>query len=188
MNINILSLEELVTGDYRLEDFIDIENDLHDLHGNIYGNDFWTLENFLKKLPEKFQYSKICVSDKRILGFSIAYLYSTDWVHISRVGIEPKNQGLGYGKKLLLSQMNSFNDLRIKMCTIDVTSRNIKAIHLYKNIGFVEFPGNYLQKYAQLRNRNIEEYVIPESIYSAMYRNFSQLSSDELLFHFLGHA
>jgi ribosomal protein S18 acetylase RimI-like enzyme len=187
MNINILSLEEVVTGNYRLEDFIDIENNLHDLQGNIYGNDCWTLENFLNPLPSKLHLSKICVSDKKIIGFSIVYLYSTDWAHISRVGIDPKNQGLGYGKKMLLLQMDSLNDLKIKMCTIDVKSENGKAIHLYNNLGFLKFTEKYLQKYVRLRNRVEQEYLDSESIYTAMYKNFCQLSSGDLLFHFLGH-
>ena len=187
MNINILTLEEVITGNYRLEDLIDIENNLHDLQGDIYGDDYWTLENFLYALPAKQQLSRICVSDKRIIGFSIVYLYSTDWAHISRVGIDLKCQGLGYGKRMLLLQTDLLNDLKIRMCTIDVKSMNIKAIHLYNNLGFSKFSGEYLQKYVQLRKRREEEYLNSDCIYTAMYKNFCQLSSEDLLFHFLGH-
>ena len=108
-------------------------------------------ENFGKKQKEKTNFDK---NEKNVLGYIVFYgtIESTD---IFEVAIEKKYQGLGFGEILMTESIGKLsedrknlkeNDLSEKEKTdfsenkflLEVNEKNVKALKLYKKIGFEE--------------------------------------------------
>ena len=111
-------------------------------------------ENFGKKQKEKTNFDKNEENQKNVLGYIVFYgtIESTD---IFEVAIEKKYQGRGFGEILMTESMGKLsedrknlkeNDLSEKEKTdfsenkflLEVNEKNVKALKLYKEIGFEE--------------------------------------------------
>ena len=111
-------------------------------------------ENFGKKQKEKTNFDKNEENQKNVLGYIVFYgtIESTD---IFEVAIEKKYQGRGFGEILMTESMGKLsedrknlkeNDLLEKEKTdfsknkflLEVNEKNVKALKLYKKIGFEE--------------------------------------------------
>ena len=111
-------------------------------------------ENFGKKQKEKTNFDKNEENKKNVLGYIVFYgtIESTD---IFEVAIEKKYQGRGFGEILMTESMGKLsedtknlkeNDLSEKEKTdfsenkflLEVNEKNVKALKLYKKIGFEE--------------------------------------------------
>ena len=111
-------------------------------------------ENFGKKQKEKTNFDKNEENKKNVLGYIVFYgtIESTD---IFEVAIEKKYQGRGFGEILMTESMGKLsedrknlkeNDLLEKEKTdfsknkflLEVNEKNVKALKLYKKIGFEE--------------------------------------------------
>ena len=111
-------------------------------------------ENFGKKQKEKTNFDKNEENQKNVLGYIVFYgiIESTD---IFEVAIEKKYQGRGFGEILMTESMEKLsedrknlkeNDLSEKEKTdfsenkflLEVNEKNVKALKLYKKIGFEE--------------------------------------------------
>ena len=111
-------------------------------------------ENFGKKQKEKTNFDKNEENQKNVLGYIVFYgtIESTD---IFEVAIEKKYQGRGFGEILMTESMGKLsedrknlkeNDLSEKEKTdfsenkflLEVNEKNVKALKLYKKIGFEE--------------------------------------------------
>ena len=111
-------------------------------------------ENFGKKQKEKINFDKNEENEKNVLGYIVFYgtIESTD---IFEVAIEKKYQGRGFGEILMTKSMGKLsedrknlkeNDLSEKEKTdfsenkflLEVNEKNVKALKLYKKIGFEE--------------------------------------------------
>ena len=111
-------------------------------------------ENFGKKQKEKTNFDKNEENQKNVLGYVVFYgtIESTD---IFEVAIEKKYQGRGFGEILMTESMGKLsedrknlkeNDLSEKEKTdfsenkflLEVNEKNVKALKLYKKIGFEE--------------------------------------------------
>ena len=111
-------------------------------------------ENFGKKQKEKTNFDKNEKNKKNVLGYVVFYgtIESTD---IFELAIEKKYQGRGFGEILMTDSMGKLsedrknlkeNDLSEKEKTdfsenkflLEVNEKNVKALKLYKKIGFEE--------------------------------------------------
>ena len=111
-------------------------------------------ENFGKKQKEKTNFDKNEKNKKNVLGYVVFYgtIESTD---IFELAIEKKYQGRGFGEILMTESMGKLsedtknlkeNDLSEKEKTdfsenkflLEVNEKNVKALKLYKKIGFEE--------------------------------------------------
>ena len=111
-------------------------------------------ENFGKKQKEKTNFDKNEENQKNVLGYVVFYgtIESTD---IFELAIEKKYQGRGFGEILMTESMGKLsedrknlkeNDLSEKEKTdfsenkflLEVNEKNVKALKLYKKIGFEE--------------------------------------------------
>ena len=111
-------------------------------------------ENFGKKQKEKTNFDKNEENQKNVLGYIVFYgtIESTD---IFEVAIEKKYQGRGFGEILMTESIGKLsedrknlkeNDLSEKEKTdfsenkflLEVNEKNVKALKLYKKIGFEE--------------------------------------------------
>ena len=111
-------------------------------------------ENIGKKQKEKTNFDKNEENQKNVLGYIVFYgtIESTD---IFELAIEKKYQGRGFGEILMTESMGKLsedrknlkeNDLLEKEKTgfsenkflLEVNEKNVKALKLYKKIGFEE--------------------------------------------------
>ena len=111
-------------------------------------------ENFGKKQKEKTNFDKNEENQKNVLGYIVFYgtIESTD---IFELAIEKKYQGRGFGEILMTESIGKLsedrknlkeNDLSEKEKTdfsenkflLEVNEKNVKALKLYKKIGFEE--------------------------------------------------
>ena len=111
-------------------------------------------ENFGKKQKEKTNFDKNEENQKNVLGYIVFYgtIESTD---VFEVAIEKKYQGRGFGEILMTESIGKLsedrknlkeNDLSEKEKTdfsenkflLEVNEKNVKALKLYKKIGFEE--------------------------------------------------
>ena len=121
-------------------------------------------ENFRKKQKEKTNFDKNEKNKKNVLGYVVFYgtIESTD---IFELAIEKKYQGRGFGEILMTESMGKLsedrknlkeNDLLEKEKTdssknkflLEVNEKNVKALKLYKKIGFekISIRKNYYGK------------------------------------------
>ena len=111
-------------------------------------------ENFGKKQKEKTNFDKNEGNQKNVLGYIVFYgtIESTD---IFEVAIEKKYQGRGFGEILMTGSMgklsedrknlkgndlleNEKTDFSENKFLLEVNEKNVKALKLYKKIGFEE--------------------------------------------------
>lgn len=105
---------------------------------------------------------------ENILGYAI-YDYVLDTATLQNICITPRNQGNGLGFNLLskslelLAQSESFQP-KLEKIFLEVRISNIKAINLYKKVGFVEdgirknyYPCASGREHALLMSKSIDE-------------------------------
>lgn len=111
-------------------------------------------ENFGKKQKEKTNFDKNEENQKNVLGYIVFYgtIESTD---IFELAIEKKYQGRGFGEILMTESMgklsedrknlkgndlweNEKTDFSENKFLLEVNEKNVKALKLYKKIGFEE--------------------------------------------------
>ena len=111
-------------------------------------------ENFGKKQKEKTNFDKNEKNKKNVLGYVVFYgtIESTD---IFELAIEKKYQGRGFGEILMTESMgklsedrknlkgndlweNEKTDFSENKFLLEVNEKNVKALKLYKKIGFEE--------------------------------------------------
>jgi hypothetical protein len=56
---------------------------------------------------------------------------------IQNIGITPPHRGLGLGTSLIFQCLEGFRQASIKVAHLEVTSQNVRAIQLYRRLGFV---------------------------------------------------
>ena len=74
-------------------------------------------------------------------GEVVGYLYGQNVVGevtILNVAVDPKHQGKGYGKKLLLAFMDAMKAAKGEEIWLEVRESNTRAAQLYESLGFNE--------------------------------------------------
>lgn len=82
--------------------------------------------------------------NNELAGYLMARELSEDEIEIQDIGVSPKYRRMGVATKLIRALLNKF----IKHnCLLEVRSRNISAINLYKSLGF-KHEGNRYNYYS----------------------------------------
>ena len=78
------------------------------------------------------------MEDDTVLGYAV-YDYVLDESTLQNISVAAENQGRGLGRHLLLESMRMLKDeLGIVRMMLEVRISNIKAINLYKSVGFAQ--------------------------------------------------
>lgn len=155
-----------------IADIIFIEKQLIKLLGNDYDTLEWTEKEFLHSLPQKYKYSFGITLEGRLVGFSIAYEFMSNYCHISRVGVLPEFSGNGYGAELFKSQLLTMYNNGIKICSIDLTKSNTRAFSFYSKFGFRRLLNESLESYILIKSREKHEYKGDNYTHLALLKEF----------------
>lgn len=130
---------EIVNSDIELIAFRD---DYFEEYKNVYNKCFYDMRKFLDIQPYCFYSSIDELGDKKekifILKENDELIGSVAIVdgEIDDLIVNPKYQGKGYGKKILLYAINKMQSLKVEKITLHVAKWNEKAVRIYENNGF----------------------------------------------------
>lgn len=98
----------------------------------------WSPQNYMFELTRRNSTYLLVMADERLIGVLGIAKKSKKEAHISNIGIHPDYQNKNIGHYLLnlsfaMAKENGFTKL-----TLEVDSENIRAIKLYKSLGFYE--------------------------------------------------
>ncbi len=113
------------------------EQDLEDVHNinlNSFTTDAWSFDALKREF--KLPYSKRFVMeiDGEIVAY-IIYWVIRDEATIMTFAVKPDFRGTGVGKRLFWESAKLLNG-KVKDIVLDVRKSNIRAIRLYKSLGF----------------------------------------------------
>jgi ribosomal protein S18 acetylase RimI-like enzyme len=92
-------------------------------------DEYWTIDNFLYPLPNKFDYSLVAIEDNKVQAFIVASLKGPV-VHIHKFMTHPKLRGKGIGTKVLEEFITSISKY-CKGITLKVYGENVLAQNFY---------------------------------------------------------
>jgi len=95
----------------------------------------WTLNNFLKHLNQKWDYSFAYFIENQIVGFIVCSIRAGN-PHIHRFAVLPEYQGKGIGRSLLNHICNLSSNNHLKYVTLQVKKLNFDAQRYYEHHGF----------------------------------------------------
>ncbi|WP_294495030.1 ribosomal protein S18-alanine N-acetyltransferase [uncultured Ruminobacter sp.] len=97
----------------------------------------WSEKIFLDSVGDNYRFY-VLVEDDTVLGYAV-YDYVLDESTLQNISVAAENQGRGLGRHLLLESMRMLKDeLGIVRMMLEVRISNIKAINLYKSVGFAQ--------------------------------------------------
>ena len=96
----------------------------------------WIREQIL--LENIFSYKIVLEKDNQIVGFLFSEIIYEE-ANILLIAIKKEFQGKGFGKLLLKEFLQVCKEKKVKKIFLEVSTNNIKAINLYKKLGFDEF-------------------------------------------------
>lgn len=111
-----------------------IKNFLKDIFGKDFDDSYFSDSNNPTVLEINGQ----------IVGY-LSYFYILDEAELFLIAVKREYQSLGYGKILLEYLLNKLKENNVKVCYLEVSAKNSKAINLYKKFGFYEY--GYREKY-----------------------------------------
>lgn len=97
--------------------------------------DNWSEENFMNSFKWDLPVFVIKDLNDLVVGYSIS-LFCLEEVKIINVMIDPKYQGQGYGKAIMLHVLHDAISQGIQYAMLDVRVINTAAISLYHQLGF----------------------------------------------------
>lgn len=96
----------------------------------------WTKESFLKDLTENFcSIYFVAEVDGDIAGYLGLWHVVTEG-HMTNVAVSQKYQNIGVANKLIQKMVDTAIEKEMIGLTLEVSTINEKAIHLYKKFGF----------------------------------------------------
>ncbi|WP_461829321.1 ribosomal protein S18-alanine N-acetyltransferase [Aquifex sp.] len=97
-----------------------------------FTTDAWSRFAFEKEFENKFSKRFVLELDGRVVGY-IIYWVVRDEATIMTFAIDKEHQNRGYGEFLLRESLKKINAKRI---LLDVRKTNLRAINLYRKLGF----------------------------------------------------
>ncbi|WP_461207421.1 ribosomal protein S18-alanine N-acetyltransferase [Clostridium sp. DL1XJH146] len=99
--------------------------------------DKWSITTVHDELDSKFTKYFAAFYDNILVGYIGLWLI-LDEAHITSVAVHPEFRRLKIGSKLIQKSIATTNKLNINSYTLEVRSKNMPAINLYKSFGFKE--------------------------------------------------
>lgn len=96
----------------------------------------WTLESFIKDFTENFCANYfVAICDEEIAGY-IGFWHVITEGHMTNIAVAKKHEGKGIGQKLLQKMIDEAIEKEMIGITLECSTVNEKALHLYKKFGF----------------------------------------------------
>ena len=115
---------------FKREDLLDV----YRINKENFTTDAWTLEGFEREFQLEYSLSYVIEKDGEVVGYAIVWLIH-DEANIMTFGIKKDLWGMGLGKRLLSHIIQELKGKANKIL-LDVRVSNIRAIRLYKSMGF----------------------------------------------------
>ena len=98
-------------------------------------NGIWSRKHWENELSSK---NRICLglfSDRDLIAMACGWIV-LDEIQITAIAVHPLFRRKGFGKLILSKLLNLAKEKNAKKATLEVDSKNHKALHLYKSLGF----------------------------------------------------
>lgn len=99
-----------------------------------FTTDAWSRKAFEREFELDYSHPFVLEEEGRVVGYAVVWKVLDD-VNIMSFAIDRSLWGKGYGKKLLAFVIQRFKH-EAKSITLDVRRSNLRAIRLYKSMGF----------------------------------------------------
>ncbi len=107
------------------------------LEKETFGSEAWTEKDYLEILGLDYAYYLVASEGNEILG-SCGLRNMCGDGEITNVMIAPEARRRGIGYEMLCELMKRTEEIGVRNFTLEVRSKNIPAITLYKKLGFTE--------------------------------------------------
>ncbi|WAM34030.1 ribosomal protein S18-alanine N-acetyltransferase [Caldicellulosiruptor morganii] len=97
----------------------------------------WSRESFLAEMENENAIYFVYEEDSKVWGFAGMY-HIIDEGHITNIAVHPQKRKQGIGRALLSALLCYAKENGMVALTLEVRSKNIPAISLYKRFGFEE--------------------------------------------------
>lgn len=114
-----------------------------------FNKDAWSKQAFEREFALDYSYKFVLELNDQIIGYCILWVIH-DTANIITFAIKKDYWGLGYGKRFLSHLIEKFKD-RVRSMALDVRKSNIRAIRLYRSLGF-ERVGERIKYYSDGEN------------------------------------
>ncbi|RUM28798.1 MAG: ribosomal-protein-alanine N-acetyltransferase [Aquifex sp.] len=111
----------------------DVER-VYEINRESFTTDAWSRFSFEKDFENKFSRRFVLEEEGKVVGYVIFWIVKEE-ATVMTFAIDPNRRGRGYGEKLLREAINRLGD-KVKRVILDVRKSNLRAINLYKKIGF----------------------------------------------------
>ena len=110
-------------------------------------NRIWSKKHWETELSDETRLSLGLFSDSHLIAMACGSIV-LDEIQITLIAVHPVFQRKGFGKLILSRLLNLAKEKKVKKATLEVDSKNHKALHLYKSLGFKThgFRSNYYQE------------------------------------------
>ncbi len=109
-------------------------DEVYRINKESFTTDAWSKFSFEKEFENKHSRKFVLEEEGKIIGFVILWVIK-DEATVMTFAIDKKYRGKGYGKLLLREAIKSLGN-RVNKVLLDVRKSNIRAINLYKDMGF----------------------------------------------------
>ncbi|MBN1330011.1 MAG: GNAT family N-acetyltransferase [Candidatus Heimdallarchaeota archaeon] len=154
--------------------------------GGFGHGDPFTAERILDELEKITPLSKyVAISDGKIVGHCdiLDHFTEEDIVYVGLLGVNPEYQGKKIGKNLLLQANNRAIELEKDEITLHTWGGNLKAVPLYKKIGYYWAPDSavYMENFLPgiLRRKLFKKYFDKFNWYDTYKRELNLLPDIE---------
>ncbi len=95
-------------------------------------------DSMLRQSPTKFSCNRVLLIEGDVIGYFYAQCISGN-ASLLNIAVVPAYQGKGYGKRLLVTFLESMSVISAQEAWLEVRQSNVSAIRLYESQGFNEF-------------------------------------------------
>lgn len=104
------------------------------INNECFKSDAWNREAFEREFELNYSYSFVFQKENSVIGYAVVWLVFNEATLMS-FAIKKSLWGRGYGKKFMKFLVEYFRG-KAKTFFLDVRKSNIRAIRLYKSVGF----------------------------------------------------
>ena len=126
----MIDINKIDISQMSLQDFILISNTLTQDF-----DDFWSAETLLNELKNENSYYLVAKTDNNIVGF-VGIKKVLDEADIMNIVTKKDMRNLGIGSTLFKAIIDYCKNNGITKLTLEVSDKNLSAIHLYEKFGF----------------------------------------------------
>lgn len=98
----------------------------------------WTEENFRHEVQRNpIAWNVVALRGRNVVGFACAYVVGGELM-INDIAVDPEERQRGVGRALLVHLLDGGRARGCRRATLEVRPSNDAALHLYRDLGFVE--------------------------------------------------